>query len=205
MTSSLTKLTKKVTSYLRKWMSDTPVTTSCSSSTCDDVSAFGDTNISVDQQNEDIAPSDSMSSTSSLDRSVASPSIIDVSTSSGDTKFDTNEEIFIFVDTSNNMNTSLDDSVSSLEMSMHSTHFEHSLCNEAEGMIDTINERNAICISQRRASLSGIQVPWLPDSADGEGAPSSIDHDLIAERKFYKRAKSAPYRHEAGHWIRVDV
>ena len=130
-------------------------------STCDDASAFGDTNISVDQQNEDIASSDSMSSTSSWDRSLGSPSTIDVATSSSDTKFDVNEEIFIFVDTSNNMNTGLDDSVSSLEMSMHSTQFEHSPCNEAGGMIDTINERNAMCISQRRASLSGIQVPWL--------------------------------------------
>jgi hypothetical protein len=103
-----------------------------------------------------------------------------------------NEDIYVQV---RSRNASLDDSVSSLEVSMRSIHLEHSPRKEMAGHIDGINERNTIRSSQRRASFSGIQVPWLPESAVEEGtAPTSdtrgFDHDLTAERKFYERVKS---------------
>lgn len=94
-------------------------------------------------------------------------------------------------------NASLDDSVSSLEVSMRSSHLEYSPRKEMAGHIDGINERNAIRSSQRRASFSGIQVPWLPTESTEEEcvSPTSsdargFDQDLVAERKFYGRVKS---------------
>lgn len=221
--------------YLRKRTNDTPVTTSSNNSlgnrssasvhTRDNHHASGDTaNLTLsDRQIEEgnatrsaSSESDSMSSNSNSrdDEGLTSTSTNDASTysSSSDTNKseEIKEDIFVFLPSKMSASSglfSLDDSVSSLDVSIYSTDLDNSPCIEAAGLIDTIKERNAIRMSQRRASFSGIQVPWpLEEDPNNDGeekgrATSSeptkttetmgvkdFDHDLIAERKFYKRA-----------------